>query len=487
MAGIKRNQHLFQTSNSNNKDKNLIVTSCSEEQQTKRQRSENNDKESICWKYFEPFKVPKENGTITKCTIPGCTTRYIWCGSTSNLVGHLKNKHAPFSIVDNLKSAGFVNPKIELSTSIIIEEQINKAHDRLFFQLKSKAQQEKSIMLSIHKTGDLFDEFYEVITCNWLTKDLELHKILLLVKQRYSEYEFDDYKNTIEALERWELTNLKFYRDYDGDCDFFEPLWDSENRKYQEKYQNLVLNIMPLSESIGNPWRLADLIYESLEKWISENINTQEISKVIKVVKNANENLLDIIIFLRNKEVQREIQNMQKIFSYSTIIDIQNSEKIDCTCVYHEIALLKLMEKPFIRLVNNYESYENAFIRKQGKRFKELMLDSLPFGIYSKLLQIFKPLDHHINQYNFGELSMKETMDLVDKIAINANNMLREFQFSDDIEHKVLKSFLTSIPLCFEYRLNHSFVNQLALFLDPRSKPDEIPAVSFIYVINICK
>ncbi|RIB09691.1 hypothetical protein C2G38_249167 [Gigaspora rosea] len=188
MAGYKRNQDSFQASNLNDNGNNLITISSSEAQPTKRQHLENNDKESICWKYFEPFKVPSENGTITKCTISGCTTRYIWCGSTSNLVSHLKKKHgktkssthisstmstvnsinseleinlpllkfivssgAPFSIVDNLKSAGFVNPVIELSTSNIIEDQINKAYNRLFLQLKLKAQQETSITVSIHE------------------------------------------------------------------------------------------------------------------------------------------------------------------------------------------------------------------------------------------------------------------------------------------------------------------------------------------------
>ncbi|CAG8728483.1 12741_t:CDS:2, partial [Dentiscutata heterogama] len=127
MAGYKRNQDSFQASNSNNNINNLITTNSSEAQQTKRQRSENNDYESICWKYFEPFEVPKENGTITKCTVPGCTTRYSWCGSTSNL------------------SSGLINPQIELP----LEKQINKVYERLFLQLKLKAQQANSVMLSI--------------------------------------------------------------------------------------------------------------------------------------------------------------------------------------------------------------------------------------------------------------------------------------------------------------------------------------------------
>ncbi|CAG8826262.1 21034_t:CDS:1 [Gigaspora margarita] len=239
MTGYKRNQDSSQASDLNDNGNNLITFSSSEAQPTKRQHLENNDKENICWKYFEPFKVPSENGTITKCTISGCTTRYIWCGSTSNLVGHLKKKHsitksstplssttstvnsinsepeinlpllkfivssgAPFSIVDNLKSAGFVNPVIELSTSNIIEDQINKAYDRLFLQLKLKAQQETSITVSIHETitDARFNKPYIVITNNWLTKDFELHKILLLANEWYAvEYEnkwyYDEHEN----------------------------------------------------------------------------------------------------------------------------------------------------------------------------------------------------------------------------------------------------------------------------------------------------
>ncbi|KAF0425095.1 hypothetical protein F8M41_006401 [Gigaspora margarita] len=215
MAGYKRNQDSFQESNLNDNENNSTATNNSEAQPTKRQHLENNDKESICWKYFEPFKVPSENGTIAQCTISGCTQRYKWCGSTSNLVRHLKSKHdifksstslssttstvnsinsepeinlplikfivssgAPFSIVDNLKSAGFVNPVIELSTSSIIEDQINKAYNRLFLHLKLKAQQEKSITFSIHQaiTDTRFDVSYIVITRNWLTKDFEFIK-----------------------------------------------------------------------------------------------------------------------------------------------------------------------------------------------------------------------------------------------------------------------------------------------------------------------
>ncbi|CAG8715951.1 3116_t:CDS:1 [Dentiscutata erythropus] len=307
MAGYKRNQDSFQASNSNDNENNSIATSSSEAQPTKLQHSENNDKESICWKYFEPFKVPKENRTITKCTIPGCTTRYMWCGSTSNLVGHLKTKHgitksstplpsttstinsinsepeinlplikfivssgAHFSVVDNLKSAGFISPEIELSTANILDEQIDKVYNRLFLQLKLKVQQEKSTVLSIHTTTyTMFNKQYIVITCNWLTKDFELHKILLLAKES-PEYNDNSFRDIIEALEKWELTNLKFYSCYDDYC--LKSLYELQ----EENYQNLV----QLHKNTNNySINLKYLIKKSLGKWARENVNIQGMSE----------------------------------------------------------------------------------------------------------------------------------------------------------------------------------------------------------------
>ncbi|CAG8819594.1 17816_t:CDS:1, partial [Racocetra persica] len=210
MAGYKRNHDL---SASNDNEENLLVDNNSG--RSKRQHSETNDKESICWKYFEPFQVPRENGIETKCMVSGCTTKYMWCGSTSNLIRHLRINHGiiksssstltsttsntnlvnselkinvplinlfissgvPLSFIDNLKSAGFINPQYEFPTSNILEKQIINAYNQLFLQLKLKAQQEKFVMLSIHGKKIALER-YVIITCHWLTEDLELHEIL---------------------------------------------------------------------------------------------------------------------------------------------------------------------------------------------------------------------------------------------------------------------------------------------------------------------
>ncbi|CAG8850495.1 34038_t:CDS:1, partial [Racocetra persica] len=166
----------------------------------------------------------------------------------------------------------------------------------------------------------------------------------------------------------------------------------------------------------------------SLGKWAREHVNNQTMSEIIKSIENVTNYLWSVVSFLKDNRVQGEIQNMQITFSYSTTVDVQNAKKISCSCTYHQIAFLKLMEKPFIQLVNNYNNYENAYIKERGKFFKGLLLDSLPFGMFSKLLQLFKPLEHIT--CSIRKMAMKEYLNLVDRIVINADNMLKELQFN---------------------------------------------------------
>ncbi|CAG8474407.1 45725_t:CDS:2 [Gigaspora margarita] len=515
-----------------------MATSSNEAQPAKRQRLENDDKKSICWKYFEPFKVPKEHGTTTKCIIPGCTTKYIWHGSTTNHVGHLKTKHGIIKdsisltsndvsepetnlvghlktkhciinsstplistgsfeseiylqLIDFIVSSGAFNIVDNLPTSNILKEQINNAYNHSFHQLKSKAQQEKTTIISINKTitATRFDKSHVIITCCWLTENFEFHKILLLAKEWYSHInENEDLSGAIiKALEKWELTNVKFYiYDNIGYVEFFGRLYHRDKKKYRNLIPNVLKRLKNEEKDYFND--LGYLIHGSLEKWTSENVNTQGMFDTIKVIRNAVTGIYDVVNFLKNIIVQQEIEKMKTLFSDTTIKDIQNAEEIrTCSnprCTYHKIAFLKLMEKPFIQLVSNYNSYNNTFIREQGKRYSELMLDSLPFSIFSIfsiLLQVFKPLEHNTCGCN-TDISTEKYMDLVDEIVINADNMLRNLPSSDDLEYKIIKSLLISIPSC-----NGLLIEQLALFLDQRSKQDEISGVIKNYAQKECQ
>ncbi|CAG8846189.1 6551_t:CDS:2, partial [Gigaspora margarita] len=164
----------------------------------------------------------------------------------------------------------------------------------------------------------------------------ELHIILLLANIWFSELKDKlFFRDIINALEVWGLTNLKFYVEYDN-ANFIDCIWEWEE-------ENLLQYTIPLSLCTNNYFSdLENLIQRTLKLWARKNAYTQEI---VEAIKNAT-------------------------------------------------AFIKLMEKPFIQLVNNYNSYKVVIIREKGKHFKELKLDSLPFGIFPKLLQLFKPLEH---------------------------------------------------------------------------------------------
>ncbi|KAF0504372.1 zinc finger bed domain-containing protein 4-like [Gigaspora margarita] len=447
MAANNGNQDLIQIFDSNNEN-SLLVTENNGTQQS-RQRIENNDKKSICWKYFDPFKVPKR-GETTKCTIDGCNAKYIWRGSTSNLVRHLRDKHGitsttviqpsltnnnlknfelevnlpvikfivssvlPFNIVDNLKSSGLVNQQI---TSSIIEKQIDKVYDRLFSQLKSKVQQAKSVMISISLIyGDDI-----MITYDWLTDDFEFRKILLHINN------LDDFTNKIydggidKVLDKWELINLKFISYSPNDL----YLLPGNMSVLKGKNEDIII--------CENGGRDSYLIINSLKKWAKENNYTQEMSNIITAIINVLDgDFWSVKNFLRDIRVQRIMNNDQI------------AEKISCDCHYHKIEFLALIEQPFKMLINDHSNSNDNFIKENVSKFRSLLLDKIPFSIFPELLRLFKPLDH------FGVVTMKNLRDML----INAFDILNEtsqcviayryvMSYQQYLELETLKSFLT--------------------------------------------
>ncbi|KAF0504371.1 zinc finger bed domain-containing protein 4-like [Gigaspora margarita] len=459
MTANNENQGLIQISGSNNEN-NLLISESNGTQQSS-QHTENNDKRSICWKYFEPFKVPKR-GETTKCTIDGCNKKYIWRGSTSNLVGHLKTKHditsmtaiqptitknnfrnfeldvnlpvikfivssvLPFNIVDNLKSSGIVNQHI---TSSIIEKQIDKVYNRLFSQLKSKIQQAKFVTFSVSWIKVADEVFDVVITYDWLTEDFEFRKILLHIGDFDDSEEYILADNINKTLDKWELTNLKFINCIRNEFEIYDLP------------ENIIIYE---NEGDGN-----DLIEYSLRKWAKKNNNTQEMSNIITAIMNATSKLCRVVTFLKDNRTQRIMNN------------VQIAEKLSCNCHYHKIEFLALIEQPFKMLINDHSNSNDNFIRENVSNLRSFLLDKLPFSIFPELLRLFKPLEH----------VKVVTMRILRDMLINAFNILNEtsqyvvttYQYYWELE--TLKSFLT-----FLINSYLDFHQRVGLFLDPNSK-----------------
>ncbi|KAF0520499.1 zinc finger bed domain-containing protein 4-like [Gigaspora margarita] len=306
---------------------NQSLASDSDDENTRNRRSRlrsgNNDKRSICWRYFEPFKVPRD-GTTIKCAIDGCNTSYVWRGSTSNLLGHLKTNHsitkssehttyirsssninsvnseleinlslikfivsagAPFSIIEYLKSAEFVNPQYKLPPSNIVEEQINRAYDRLFFQLKLKAQQTKSVTLSFHLIpgGSIHHiKMFMGVTCHFLSENFESYRFLLCIS-RVTKLCGDENCGRIwrnecfEALNKWGLINQKFISIGSSTIGILKGL-------SEKLCQNYIQNFIPLiyEEKDEVQYDINKLIQMCLQGWTEKNNGSQGMLKYNK-------------------------------------------------------------------------------------------------------------------------------------------------------------------------------------------------------------
>ncbi|CAG8635987.1 1600_t:CDS:2, partial [Dentiscutata erythropus] len=524
-------------------DENNSLISENSRTKRSRRRSGNNDKGSICWKHFEP-KIPKE-GEVTKCTINGCNAEYIWRGSTTNLLRHLKTKHnitsttatqlsltndkevlsvikfivssvLPFNYVDFLRSSELINQQI---TPSIIEKQTDKVHNRLFSQLKPKIQQAKFGMVSVSMIN--YDEIDEriMITYDWLTEDFEFHKILLYVE--YHMESFVDFLKSdtlvdyiIQALTKWELTSLKFISCRPEDFDVFNDLNNNHlsDDMLKRKNEDIIICLNGSNEAF--------LIKHSLERWAKENSDTQEMINIITSIVNAIDidayTFRSVAKFLEDNRVQRIIN------------DIQIVEKIS----YY----LNLIEQPLKALINNHSNIDDNFIRENAEinyhsniyeNFIIEKAEMLNISYYHKLEflnSIERPLKALINNHSNSEddfirenvemlksllldelpfsifpellqlfLPLKDievvTLRSLRDMLVEAFNILNETSQYSVMTHqyrwelKTLKSFLTF--------LINSYLNlhqRVGLFLDPHSKPIFIndPAVKRL-VLDECQ
>ncbi|CAG8732717.1 10644_t:CDS:2, partial [Dentiscutata heterogama] len=259
------------------------------------------------------------------------------------------------------------------------------------------------------------------VTCCWLTENFEFNKILLCVKKTFEDI--------IEALDLWKLENLKFFN---GNECFYNQL--------KEKYQDIIYIKKVVIGMSGN-----DLIQTSLSRWASKHTSTQRISNIIKAVRNATNGLCGVVSILKNPKMQREMN--------LTINDC-------CSCHYHKIEFLSLLNKSFKTLLN-YSNHNDGFIRNSIIRFKNDSLDNLPFSIFPELLRLFKPLEHN-------DVTEKNAIDLVVN-AINILNEISQLTVPNELleEYKALESFL--IFLIRSY--GSYFHTSVSSFLDLRSKP----------------
>ncbi|CAG8856019.1 21068_t:CDS:1, partial [Gigaspora margarita] len=97
----------------------------------------------------------------------------------------------------------------------------------------------------------------------------------------------DFFGDIIDGLEKWELTNLKFYYEYDNTA-FIERLW------YRQE-EDLLQDAIPLCTNKYNYFSdLKILIQRTLKLWARENAYNQEKVEIVKAIKNATDNLCDV-------------------------------------------------------------------------------------------------------------------------------------------------------------------------------------------------
>ncbi|CAG8645856.1 3254_t:CDS:2 [Gigaspora margarita] len=503
MANNKRNLNdlISQNDDMEVEEDSLSDTSQQSEvnQQTKRRRTGSKSGRSFCWKYFEPY--PETMGIETKCKFPGCTTKYTWRGSTSNLKGHLKKIHKivettkpvqkpnnnpaldinlplikfivtsnqSFNVVNDMVSTGFVNKPYQIpATTLKIEEQINKTYDKLFSRLKQMIQSAESVALAIHiwdiDDKECFGKTFMEVTCHWLTNDFKIHRILLCMTEFNSSNSMAD-KYIEQIQEKWELTNYEFITtDFYAEAVFSE-FSEFSNHKYIRNAFHFLESLLPTC----------------LEQCL--NVENQSILERIGEIKNKIDGIQDVIEILKEEEAQEKLSALP---GGSIIFDIGKIIERKWSSIYFGLKYIVSMEQQINSLVSSWCSDKDDYVKSKGNDLKALLPDSLQFKILSKLSQIFEPLE-----------SVEGIMDNCDYLTINvmhsifaktvngikyrADNIKNKLESAtgNNLEINIIRTITDSIynflntPNYFDvffYTDTAADVGNVASLLDPRFK-----------------
>ncbi|CAG8445508.1 5232_t:CDS:1 [Scutellospora calospora] len=475
----------------------------------KRRRTGSTNGRSFCWKYFKPY--PETMGIETKCTFPGCSTKYTWRGSTTNLKRHLEKIHKiiksstqvqstninsgseinlplvkfiissnqSFNVVNHMVSAGFLNKPYQIPTTLEIEDQINKTYDKLFLKLKQMIQYAESVSLAIHvwciDSENFIEKTYVEITSHWLTKDFKIHKILLCMKEFDNDITLTD-RYIEQVIKKCELTGSKFITTNFGVEDELSVSPEFNNLEY-------IINATEFLES---------LLSTCLDQCL--NIENQDILKKIEEIKKIIEEIPDIIKVLKEEEAQEELQ---KSLDDSIIFDIGRIIEGKWSFTYFGLKYIVLMEKQINNLVSNWCSDRDENIESIGNDLEELLPNASQFKLLSKLSQIFEPLElveKIMNDYDYLTINFMQSIltELINKIKLKAINIRNELRSVGDIlESDTILAIIDSIynflntPNYFQtfFYDRTALIGNMASLLDPRFKSTYSSEVSFFLFI----
>ncbi|CAG8841213.1 18793_t:CDS:2, partial [Gigaspora margarita] len=424
-----------------------------------------------------------------------CQTQYIWHGSTTNLVKHLRDVHhitkmslehsstedlkfsqqtieatlsKPYSALKQRKLTReiitfFISCTLSLS---LIENKnfhtllnsfdprykppcVNTIKNEIINGTKHTTQIIKHMLTQTNTVSLTFDlwtsrahDSYLGVTCHWISDEFHIYDLILGVIEMGAYKTADDIINSIEPmLEEFGLEGSKILS------------ITTDNGSNVKLAVTQLLARLLLSDPIANIFCAAHTLQLSVEAGL-------EVAHSLLIKCKA---LISLLSGEKKRKQLREAQVRVGILKVN-IVDVITDVATRWNSTYMALERLTELERPIKWLTNDLENSDNNDYRRDGANIRDKLLSNEEFKVVQALVELLCPFDKAteiLSGSNYATLSIM--VPTIEELIYRLNHSNSNFDIVNEVKEEILSNLTSRWSLPHDYGM-------YASLLDPRFK-----------------
>jgi|GEM_PF-1403063 len=376
--------------------------------------------ESFVWRFFKKYKCTilspnnqEEEVEKAQCSFEGCDTEYLWSGSTSNLINHLRDTHhvTKESLADNpvkvhqqtiqqvmiKPHSSYVQKKLTHQVVRYIVSRTQPIHlveiDDFKLLLKSFDSRfkmpcvstiktiifdtytlaTKQIIDLISKTSDTVSltldiwssrahDSYLGITCHWLTDSFELHEIVLEIGELDDHCASDIVESVNSVLDKFNINYQKI----------FSITTDNGANVKSAIQQMGITNVKCAGHTLQ----------------LSVNLGLKQVDGLISKCKS----LVSILSKEKKRKQLREAQ-LQITPGLKEPLDVIKDVDTRWNSTFYSIERLVYLRPAIMQLYSTLNNHTLREVRRGAETMSSFLLSEEEFEVLGELIVILSPFD----------------------------------------------------------------------------------------------
>jgi len=448
--------------------------------------------------YEQPGHKPEDKSTTKlKCSIKGCQTEYVWHGSTTNMINHLRDVHhitkmslhnktadelkkssqqtletmllkpyppakqqkltqdvlrlfisctLPLYLVENKNFRTFLHsfdPRYKPPCVNTLKNEIANGTNHTTQVIKNMIHsQANTISLTFDLWTSRAHDSYLGVTCHWISDEFRMYDLTLSVVEMGAYKTAGDIVDSIEPL-----------------LEEFSIEGDKILSITTDNGSNVKAAVTRLSASLSLSTPIANIFCAAHTLQLSVETGLVVVQNLITKCKA----LISLMSGEKKRKQLREAQIRVGILN-TNVVDVITDVATRWNSTYMALERLVELERPIKWLANDLENSNNNDNRRDGTNIRDKLLTNEEFSIARELVNLLSPFDKAteiLSGSNYATLGIM--VPTVEELIYRFSNIDSEIDIINEVKETILSNLTSRWSLPHDYGM-------FASLLDPRFK-----------------